>query len=214
MSTLSLQNNWLKLVFLLISIDATSGHPSPPLELTRRNHDLSKRALPKRTATYIGVVVGIVGTAFVVTAYICWDLNRRRRHSRQRQMEEERYPRPPMSYDHFPVEPGDEVPVISRPAPVMATSSRPITIPPPPEGLVYEYGQDVVLGPPTTTKHRGSMSPPPGLETAVQRPSANVPSPSSSRPPTASAPPAYTPPGSEDHLTAGSIPVPLPSHQP
>ncbi|KAG8838287.1 hypothetical protein FRC18_005203 [Serendipita sp. 400] len=94
------------------------------------NHTISfyKRQLSSHTKTYIGVVVGIFGTIVVISAFVCWDLLRRRRASRMREMEEARRPRVPISYDHFPVEDGDGE-ALQHHSQDVVVGRQPLTIP-------------------------------------------------------------------------------------
>ena len=164
-------------------------------------------------------------------------------------MEEARHPRQPISYDHFPVEPGEapdhnqaENPLGPPFNPVMsvASTNRPLTLLPSgeaaqpsgphsfnPEQTLHteapEYEETGVAPPPFTVyMHAHAAEPPcpPGLEShhssslggshTTESSRHHVPlSPPPSRPPTASAPPAYTPSPSDSVLTQSAIALPV-----
>lgn len=216
-------------------------HARRDLGSSKRSGLLLKRDAPS-TTTYIAIIVSVVGTVTLVTIGICWDLRRRRKASKQRQMEEARHPRQPISYDHFPVEPGEASehneagPTLGQQlnSTVMsAASASPITLPPgahlasgpirhfnPDQTHAPDY--DTAVAPPIYMHGSETTGPPcpPGLE-SLHSSSEGTPvtgshassrhhvplSPPSSRPPTASAPPAYSPsdPGSVHTRSAHAL---------
>lgn len=146
---------WLSLSQSVLGMeDTTSPARRSFVNGDRDLHTLSKRAGSSKT-TYIAVVVGVVGTLAIVSAGVCWDLHRRRRRSRQRQMEEARHPREPISYDHFPVEsePGAETG-----SPRVAVNASGINSPP---TMTMSAASHLA---PLTIQGGSRLTSPPGLE--------------------------------------------------
>lgn len=174
------------------STEPLAARGPPRVRYTQHSARLSKREFTP-TTIYITVIVSVVGTAALAAVGICWDLNRRRRASKLREMEEARRPRKPISYDHFPVEPGEasehsEVEVgithppklamdaswnrYLTPPPSLLSGSGPISPPPSfnptsmlhPEPLHCVYDENSVPPSPFPADMQGPLVSPPGLE--------------------------------------------------